>query len=31
MSVLLRVSTGDHASLRMSRQMAPEAEETFGW
>lgn len=27
----LRVRTGDQASLRMSRQIAPEAEEMFGW
>jgi len=26
-----RVNTGDHASFNMSRQIAPEAEEMFGW
>jgi hypothetical protein len=30
-SVLLSVSTGVHASLRMSRQIAPDADDTFGW
>ncbi len=28
--VLLRVKTGDQASLRISRQIAPEAEEMLG-
>ncbi len=26
-----RVRTGDQASLRISRQIAPDAEDTFGW
>ncbi len=31
MRVDFKVRTGDQASLRMSRQIAPEADETFGW